>query len=127
MSPLGDPRPGWRIVLDAFLAARDHTLTNHELGDLRGVQAFRSRISDLRAMGCVITNGEYVAQGLYRYRLVSWPPALGSGSPSSSEAPKSEQATIAAHQDRVAERPDPPAPDALFDAPPAPPAPHYDF
>lgn len=76
MSPAGDVRPGWRIVLDAFLAAPGRTLTNIELGRLRGVQAFRSRISDLRRMGCDITEGTYVAAGCYRYRLVEWPADL---------------------------------------------------
>jgi hypothetical protein len=102
---VSDERPGWMIVLRAFLAAPDRSLTNHELGALYGVQAFRSRISDLRAMGCDITQGTYIARGHYRYRLESWPPALledpGSDSASSSEAVKPEPAFVGVSDDGV--------------------------
>lgn len=130
MSPVGDMRPGWRIVLDAFLAAPDRTLTNHELGDIRGVQAFRSRIADLRRMGCDITEGTYVARGKYRYRLVSWPPCLvnghdyvhprGDGNCYDCGKSPLESENVAAAQDAAAE-----APDTLFDPEPGGPAPHY--
>lgn len=109
LSPRGDVRPGWRIILDAFLAAPDRTLTNIELGDVRGVQAFRSRISDLRAMGCDITEGTYVCQGVYRYRLVQWPVHILAG------GGVAVVETIAAAQDQAAE-----APQLFADDAPAP-------
>lgn len=65
------PKPkGWEIVLDAFLGAPDRTLTNHDLGALRGVQAFHQRISDLKRRGYVFTTGVRVARGRYAYQLL---------------------------------------------------------
>jgi hypothetical protein len=63
-------RTGARIVLEAFRAAPGKRLTNIELGNLPGVQAFRSRISDLRAKGYNITEGKRLRQGVYEYRLI---------------------------------------------------------
>lgn len=63
--------PGWWIVLQAFLRAPGRKLTNIELGSLYGVQAFRSRIADLRRMGIDVTAGAFVRRGVYEYRLVT--------------------------------------------------------
>lgn len=105
-------------MLDAFLAAPSRTLTNIELGQLRGVQAFRSRISDLRRMGCAITEGAYVATGVYRYRLVRWPADLLRAPlpPAPDPVDPAASSPIADEQDAAAEQPQ------LFDAPPLGPA-----
>lgn len=62
--------PGWRVVLDAFLAAPERTLTNTELGQVRGVQAWHQRVSDLRRKGYLLTEAVRVGEGYYAYRLV---------------------------------------------------------
>lgn len=61
---------GREIVLAAFLEAKDRTLTNHELGALRGVQAFHQRISDNKRRGYLFTQGVRVGDGHFAYRLV---------------------------------------------------------
>lgn len=66
----GKQVPGWRRVLDAFMFAKDKTLTNVELGRVPGVQAFHQRISDLGRKGYIITPAVKVAQGRYAYTLV---------------------------------------------------------
>lgn len=61
---------GWELVRSAFLAAPDRTLTNVDLGAIRGVQAFHQRISDLKRRGYVFTQGVKVADGYYAYHLI---------------------------------------------------------
>lgn len=73
-----EPKPGWVIVGRAFLEAPGRHLTNIELGALPGVQAFRSRIADLRRMGWPISAGAYVKRGVYAYQLDrGWQPPYG--------------------------------------------------
>lgn len=62
--------PGWERVLSAFMAAPDRTLTNVELGQIPGVQAFHQRIQDARRYGYFITDGVLVKKGRYAYTLV---------------------------------------------------------
>jgi hypothetical protein len=64
--------PGWRLVLDALIGAPNHTLTNAQLGALRGVQAFHQRLSDLKRRGWVLTPATRVGRGYYAYRLVGF-------------------------------------------------------
>lgn len=64
--------PGWRLVLDALIDAPNHTLTNAQLGALRGVQAFHQRLSDLKRRGWVLTPATRVGRGYYAYRLVGF-------------------------------------------------------
>ena len=71
MSPQSTPRKhGWELVRDALLAAPKHTLTNAQLGEIRGVQAFHQRISDLRRRGYVVAGAVRVNKGRYAYRLL---------------------------------------------------------
>lgn len=58
------------LILRAFLDAEGLVLTNVQLGQVRGVQAFRSRISDLRRRGFIIREGQKVGNGRYAYALV---------------------------------------------------------
>lgn len=44
-------KPGWQRVLDAFLEAPGRKLTNVQLGNIIGVQAWHQRITDLRKKG----------------------------------------------------------------------------
>jgi hypothetical protein len=62
--------PGWERVLDAFMAAPDRTLTNVELGQIPGVQAFHQRITDLEHLGYVLTKAVQLKPGYYAYALV---------------------------------------------------------
>jgi len=62
--------PGWERVLNAFMAAPDRTLTNVQLGDVPGVQAFHQRIQDMRRYGYVVTEAVLVKKGRYAYTLV---------------------------------------------------------
>jgi hypothetical protein len=61
---------GWEIIRQAFLDAPKRTLTNHELGDVPGVQAFHQRISNLKDQGYVFAAGVRVGPGRYAYRLL---------------------------------------------------------
>lgn len=71
-------KPGWVVVGKAFLEAPGRRLTNVELGALPGVQAFRSRISDLRRMGWPIGQASYVKRGVWSYQLErGWHPGPG--------------------------------------------------
>lgn len=71
-----DPRrvPGWRRVLDAFMADPDRIVTNVELGQIPGVQAFHQRISDLGRFGYVLTSAIQLKPGRYAYALVGIAP-----------------------------------------------------
>lgn len=70
MTTTPSTRPGWVVVLDAFMASSTRTLTNADLGALRGVQAWHQRISDLKRYGYLFTSGKKVANGYYAYRLL---------------------------------------------------------
>lgn len=72
MSDSTPKRPGRLRVLDAFLAADDRTLTNAQLGNLRGVQAWHQRMSNLKAMGYVFTDAVRLKGGYYAYRLLGY-------------------------------------------------------
>lgn len=61
---------GWQRVLDALMAAPDRTLTNVQLGEVPGVQAFHQRLSDLGRHGYLLTPAVRVAPGRYAYTLV---------------------------------------------------------
>jgi hypothetical protein len=72
--------PGWRRILDAFMADPDRIVTNVELGQIPGVQAFHQRLSDLGRFGYVLTSAILLKPGRYAYALVgvsehtgSWP------------------------------------------------------
>jgi hypothetical protein len=110
------PRPlGREIVLAAFVEARDRTLTNAELGDLRGVQAFHQRISNLKDRGYVFTPGVHIGRGRYAYRLLGY----AEGTPAASD-PHTTLPWIAADavEQAIAE-----GTQALKDNPPAAPSP----
>lgn len=69
--PTDPPRvPGWERVLNAFMAAPDRTLTNVQLGQVPGVQAFHQRIQDMRRYGYIVTDGVLVKKGRYAYTLL---------------------------------------------------------
>lgn len=62
--------PGWERVLDAFMADPDRILTNVQLGQIPGVQAFHQRISDLTHYGYVLTSAVQLKPGYYAYALL---------------------------------------------------------
>jgi hypothetical protein len=70
VTPEAPRKPGWERVLDAFMATPDRTLTNVQLGDVPGVQAFHQRITDMHRYGYVVTPGVLVKKGRYAYTLV---------------------------------------------------------
>jgi len=70
-NPTDPPRvPGWERVLNAFMAAPDRTLTNVQLGQVPGVQAFHQRIQDMRRYGYIVTDGVLLKKGRYAYTLL---------------------------------------------------------
>lgn len=62
--------PGWERVLNAFMADPDRILTNVELGQVPGVQAFHQRISDMTRYGYVLTAAVKLSRGHYAYALL---------------------------------------------------------
>jgi hypothetical protein len=62
--------PGWHRVLDLFMADPQRTVTNVELGNLPGLQAWHQRVTDLKRRGYIITPSVLVGTGRYAYKLV---------------------------------------------------------
>jgi hypothetical protein len=68
-----DRKPfGRELVLAAFLEAPDRTLTNAQLGNIPGVQAFHQRMSNLKGMGYVFTSAVRLRSGHYAYKLLGY-------------------------------------------------------
>jgi hypothetical protein len=80
-TPHADTRrvPGWERVLNAFMADPDRILTNVQLGQIPGVQAFHQRTTDLVNYGYVLTPAVKLpaGNGHYAYALVGVDPRAG--------------------------------------------------
>lgn len=96
--------PGWRLVLDAFMAAPDRTLTNAELGAVRGVQAWHQRISDLGKKGYVVTEAVRIGTGYFAYALVGVRGDTGTDLPHADDVPHLSGGAVEAEQKKAVER-----------------------
>lgn len=93
---------GNQLVLAEFMGAPDRTLNNVQLGGIYGVQAFRSRIADLRRLGYVIPRGVKVAHGRYAYALLGTQPGSQAAKDKPSLPVLSHQQQLDAESDALA-------------------------